>query len=78
VRIFEPSLALDGGEDGLNCYKIIAKQAQQHLKQNGKIFLEIGYNQERPVTEIFRQHNFKLESSYRDLGNIVRVVSFSN
>ncbi|MBR2241602.1 MAG: peptide chain release factor N(5)-glutamine methyltransferase, partial [Clostridia bacterium] len=41
----EPLLALDGGCDGLKFYKIILKNYNDYLVQNGKVFLEIGYNQ---------------------------------
>lgn len=55
VRDHEPRLALDGGEDGLDFYRMIAEDAWEHLKKNGCIMLEIGYNQKDAVKEILRQ-----------------------
>ena len=50
----EPKLALDGGKDGLDFYKIIAKEAPKHLNKNGVILMEIGYDQGQAVTNLFQ------------------------
>lgn len=50
----EPTLALDGGHDGLDFYKIIAKEAQKYLNKNGTLLLEIGFNQKKAVTNLFK------------------------
>ncbi|MDP8266074.1 MAG: HemK/PrmC family methyltransferase [Candidatus Aceula meridiana] len=50
----EPTLALDGGEDGLTFYRAIAQKARKFLKPKGKIFLEIGDGQEKAIEEIFK------------------------
>lgn len=48
----EPIIALDGGQDGLKFYRILANQAYQYLKPNGILAVEIGYNQKESVIEI--------------------------
>ncbi len=45
VKLYEPMLALKGGEDGLDLIKTLLQQATTKLKQNGAIFLEIGWQQ---------------------------------
>ena len=53
VKKFEPHLALDGGEDGLKFYRIIANDAFDHLNENGVLLMEIGFNQAENVKRIF-------------------------
>ncbi|MEY8445521.1 peptide chain release factor N(5)-glutamine methyltransferase [Enterococcus ratti] len=55
VRTFEPKLALFAEDKGLAIYKKIAKEAKNILKPDGKIFLEIGYNQGQAVQQIFQK-----------------------
>ncbi len=52
VRDHEPELALVAGEDGLDCYRKIADQAQKILKPGGWLLLEIGYQQQQAVMDL--------------------------
>lgn len=76
VRLFEPRLALDGGIDGLNFYKRIAKESSNFLKKDGIIFLEVGDDQKKEVTEIFDAQNFKLQKVKKDLAGFERALMF--
>lgn len=53
VKNYEPHLALDGGTDGLDFYRILAEQAYLYLNKNGVMVLEIGYNQGNAVKALF-------------------------
>lgn len=53
VKNFEPRLALDGGNDGLRFYRIIADNVNKHLKNSGVLVMEIGYDQADSIRQIF-------------------------
>lgn len=55
VRDHEPMMALDGGEDGLDFYRIIAQQAPEHLKKGGVLMLEIGFDQKDAVKGLLQE-----------------------
>ena len=50
----EPKTALDGGEDGLNFYKIISENAYKYLKNDGYLAIEIGYDQKEEVVSLLK------------------------
>ena len=74
VREHEPRQALDGGEDGLRFYRILAQQAGGYLKQDGHLYLEIGYDQGEAVSALLRQAGFDGVSLTKDLCGNARVV----
>lgn len=76
VRNFEPILALDGGVDGLDFYRRIAKKAAEFLQENGLVFLEIGIGQKAQIVDIFAENNFELAAAKNDLPGIVRALCF--
>lgn len=76
VRDFEPHLALDGGDDGFDFYRKIARNSREFLKENSYVFLEIGQNQEREIEKIFNKFSFELIAANKDLAGIVRVLTF--
>lgn len=71
----EPKIALDGGEDGLDFYRIISEKANKYLKENGIIFLEIGYDQKDKVEKIFSNYNYYSNiECVKDLSGNNRVI----
>lgn len=71
----EPHIALDGGEDGLDFYKILINEAHKYLKKDGKIFLEIGYDQKQEVESLAKQSkHYKKIETIKDLSQNDRVI----
>ena len=71
----EPHLALDGGEDGLDFYKIIAENAYKYLNKDGILALEIGYDQKEEVISLLEKvGQYKEIYCKKDLGNNDRII----
>ena len=71
---YEPLMALDGGEDGLDFVREIAKQAKNRLAPGGLLEMEIGYDQAKASVDILRENGYEEISVIRDLGGNDRVV----
>ena len=76
VKNYDPLLSLDGGDDGLNCYRTIVKDLKRIINKNAIIIMEIGYNQSKSVIEIFKKKGFKLIKKYNDINGLDRVLTF--
>ena len=72
VSEYEPNRALDGGEDGLIFYRVIAQKAYNALKKGGMLAFEIGYDQGKDVTELLS--DFSSVKLYKDYGDNERVI----
>ncbi|MCA3562439.1 MAG: peptide chain release factor N(5)-glutamine methyltransferase [Aestuariivirga sp.] len=77
VRNFDPALALSGGTDGLDPYRIIACSAAAHLAPGGRILVEIGAGQADEIAAIFTAEGFRAASRHRDLGGHERCLAFN-
>ena len=66
VRDFDPRLALDGGTDGLEFYRILAGQGGARLHPGGKIMVEFGDGQATAIAEIFSRENWVVEAIRQD------------
>ena len=75
VRLFEPRTALDGGSDGLDFYRIIAKNARKHLSDDGILFMEIGFDERLAVTDIFKAHGYSDIACIKDYSGNDRVIT---
>ena len=74
VRDYEPKLALDGGPDGLDAYRVIIAQAADHLQPGGWLWLEVGAGQAADVAALLAQAGFGGIITATDPGGIERVV----
>ncbi len=75
VREHEPRLALDGAEDGLKFYRRLIEDAPKHLRDGGRIYMEIGYDQAADVKALLEKASFTDIEVTKDLAGLDRVVS---
>jgi release factor glutamine methyltransferase len=74
VREHDPRLALDGGTDGLACYREIARGLPAWLRDGGTAILEIGEGQAAAVAAIMTEAGLGVAGTRRDLAGIERCV----
>lgn len=75
VRDYEPTIALDGGEDGLEFYRHLISQAPFYLREGGWLLLEIGQDQREMVSKLIEEEGTFLKSEcVPDLSGFERVV----
>jgi len=74
VRLFDPRLALDGGADGLDCYRAIAASAPALLALDGVIVVELGAGQAGPVTALFAGAGLAPSPPQPDLNGVPRAL----
>ena len=70
----EPAMALDGGGDGLDFYRRIAREAPRHLLPGGAVFLEVGFDQAEAVCALLAAGGFTRTAIHPDLQGIGRMV----
>ncbi|MDR6623993.1 peptide chain release factor N(5)-glutamine methyltransferase [Caulobacter segnis] len=75
VRDHEPRLALDGGEDGLEAYRLLAPEILRVLKPGGMFAVEIGYDQSKAVEALFKAAGAQGVRTVKDLSTHDRVVT---
>ena len=76
VRHFDPLATLDGGLDGLNCFRVLFPQIAILLGDNGVAFLEIGAGQGEAVASIGMANKLRLTGSFNDLSGQERCLQF--
>ena len=74
IKKYEPKIALDGGNDGLDVIKKLIYKAKDTLKINGILALEIGNKQFNKVSNILVKKNFKIEHIIKDYNNNIRSL----
>jgi release factor glutamine methyltransferase len=71
---FEPKLALSGGLDGFLKIRKVINKAKTLIKKNGKLILEIGFNQKNKVKKILKDEGFYVNKAIKDYGNNDRCI----
>lgn len=74
VRDFEPREALDGTDDGLFFYRLLARECGRFLREEGTVYFETGYDQGEAVCGLLRAHGFYDTRVIKDLAGKDRVV----
>lgn len=74
VKKYDPKLALDGGEDGMDFYLRICKESMQRLNSEGYLLLEVGQGQAAEVKSILKDNGFIDIKVLKDYNGIERVV----
>ena len=72
VRDYEPKLALDGGEDGLDYYRRIAADAPKYLNRGGVLIMEVGIGEAQEIVRMFRSNTYAM--IVKDFNGIDRYV----
>lgn len=75
VRLYDPALALDGGRDGLDCYREIVADVPRLLKSDGFVAFEVGSDQAVSVASLLGAKGFAIARVGRDVGGHERVVA---
>ena len=74
VRDFEPKLALNGGLDGLSEIRKIILRSTELIKKNGKLILEIAFNQKHEVKKILKNNGFYITEVIKDFAKNDRCI----
>jgi len=74
VRLYEPKLALDGGNDGFFQIREVIKKSSILIKKKGKLFLEIGFNQVNETNKLLLNNKFYVNKIVKDLGKKNRCI----
>jgi release factor glutamine methyltransferase len=74
VRDFDPRAALDGGQDGLEFYRMLAVQAVPFLKSGGRMMLEFGDGQAKAIQQIVTEQNWVVEEVKEDYSRYPRIL----
>jgi len=74
VKNYEPLVALDGGNDGLDVIKKVIYKAKEILKINGMLAIEIGKGQSKKVSKILNKNKFTIVYRIKDFKNNIRCI----
>ncbi len=74
VRHYDPMSALDGGHDGLDCYRDLYQVIDQNLATDGMLVFEIGYDQNEDVSGLYSDDVFYVKDVWKDIAEQDRAI----
>ena len=74
IKYFEPKVALDGGNDGLDVIRKVIYKSTKILKTNGLLALEIGNGQYKKVSQILKLNKFRVKFIVKDYQDNIRCI----
>ena len=74
IRVYEPKLSLDGGNDGFSQIREVIKKSSVLIKKKGKLFLEIGFDQSKETKKLLLENKFYINRTVKDLGKKNRCI----
>lgn len=75
VKDYEPRIALDGGDDGLDFYRIIAQEVKRFIVHGGMLILEVGEGQAEEVLKLFEKRDYAMVG--KDLNGVDRFLKIA-
>ncbi len=75
VKNFEPKIALDGGDDGLDFYRRISKSIRSYLAKDGILLLECGEGQAEEILKLFEKRDYAMVM--KDLSGVDRFIKIA-
>lgn len=75
VRDYEPRIALDGGADGLDFYRRLAREISRYIAKNGMLMLEVGEGQAEEVLKLFEKRDYAMVvKDYQGVDRILKIA----
>ena len=75
VRDYEPRIALDGGEDGLDFYRQLAREIHRYIAKGGMLMLEVGEGQAEEVLKLFEKRDYAMVvKDYNGIDRILKIA----
>lgn len=75
VRDWEPRIALDGGEDGLDFYRRLAREISRYIAKGGMLMLEVGEGQAEEVLKLFEKRDYAMVvKDYQGVDRILKIA----
>ena len=75
VRDWEPRIALDGGEDGLDFYRRLAREISRYIAKGGMLMLEVGEGQAEEVLKLFeKRDDAMVVKDYQGVDRILKIA----